>query len=101
MARPSDNNDLEDKTARFTVLVEKSGAPELYTHRMKPVADRRYHTLYKAHKVMTIQTSDAGTEFGIAEYCERKGARYLSFPKSLKRFEQRRIVGINWDLVAK
>ena len=30
---------------------------------------------------------------------EQKGASYLVFPKSLSRFEDRRIVGINWDLV--
>ena len=30
---------------------------------------------------------------------ERKSASYLVFPKSLKRFENRRIIGINWGLV--
>jgi len=47
---------------------------------------------------MTIQESETGVEFGIAGFKERKGARYLVFPKSLKRFEERRIVGINWKL---
>ena len=48
---------------------------------------------------MTIQRSDAGTEFGIVGFKERKGGSYLVFPKSLKRFEDKRIVGINWELV--
>ena len=48
---------------------------------------------------MTIQRSDSGTEFGIVGFKERKGASYLVFPKSLKRFENRRVVGINWDLL--
>lgn len=48
---------------------------------------------------MTIQQTDSGTEFGVAMFKEHKGARYLVFPKSLKRFENERIVGINWDLV--
>jgi hypothetical protein len=48
---------------------------------------------------MTIQRSENGTEFGIAAFNEHKGASYLTFPKSLKRFENKRIVGINWDLV--
>jgi hypothetical protein len=30
---------------------------------------------------------------------ERKGGTYLVFPKSLKRFAEKRIVGINWALV--
>lgn len=48
---------------------------------------------------MTIQKSDSGTDFGFAGFKERKGARYLVFPKSLKRFDNNRVVGINWDLV--
>jgi len=48
---------------------------------------------------MTIQKSEAGSEFGIVGFKEKKGASYLIFPKSLKRFENKRIVGINWDLV--
>ena len=30
---------------------------------------------------------------------EEKGARYLAFPKSLKRFMSERVMGINWELV--
>jgi len=48
---------------------------------------------------MTIQKSDGGTEFGIVGFKERKGANYLVFAKSLKRFENKRIVGVNWNLV--
>lgn len=99
MARPCEMKMLEVKTARFAAVVEKCGAPETYTLWMKPEADHKFRMLMKNHKVMTIQATDAGTEFGVADYCERKGARYLAFPKSLKRFADRRIVGINWDLV--
>ena len=99
MAKPCDMKVLEVKSARFAVVVEKCGTPEVYTLWMKPEADRKLQTLIKNHKIMTIQATDAGTEFGIAEYCERKAARYLAFPKSVKRFADRRIVGINWELV--
>jgi len=50
---------------------------------------------------MTIQRTDSGTEFGIVGFKQTKDARYLVFPKSLKRFENRRVVGINWDLVTR
>ena len=99
MAKPSDMKVLEVKTTRFALIVEKCGAPAVYTLWQKPAADRKFQSLIKNHKVMTVQTTDAGTEFGIADYCERKGARYLAFPKSLKRFADRRIVGLKWDLV--
>lgn len=50
---------------------------------------------------MTIQKSESGTDFGIAAFKERRGATYLLFPKSLKRFADRRVVGIDWALVRK
>ena len=48
---------------------------------------------------MTIQKGESGSEFGLVGFKAYKGASYLVFPKSLKRFENNRIVGINWDLV--
>ena len=90
---------LKVKTARFAQVVEKAGRPESYTLWQKPLQDRHLQSQIKNHRVMTIQQSDAGTEFGIVGFKERKGARYLVFPKSLKRSEGKRIIGINWDLV--
>ena len=90
---------LTVKTARFADVVEKVGKPEPYTLWQKPAQDRHLQSAIKNHRAMTIQRSDAGTEFGIVDFKERPGARYLMFPKSLKRFENKRIVGIKWDLV--
>ena len=90
---------LEVKTVRFAIVVEKCGAPQVYTPWQKPSADRQLQSLLKNHRVMTIQQSETGTEFGVADFCERKGARYLAFQKSLRAFENKRIVGINWALV--
>ncbi|HMJ07341.1 MAG TPA: hypothetical protein VK474_13870 [Chthoniobacterales bacterium] len=90
---------LQVKTVRFTVVVEACGAPEVYTLWQKPAADRRFQSLQKNHRLMTILQSEAGTDFGVAEFCKRKGATVLAFPKSLRRFQDKRIVGINWELV--
>ena len=90
---------LKVKTVRFTEVVEKAGAPEVYTLWLKPKADRHFQSLIKNHCVMTVQQTDAGTDFGTADFCERKGARYLAFPKSLKRFADKRVVGIDWELI--
>jgi hypothetical protein len=90
---------LKVKTARFAHIVAKAGRPEVYTLWQKPAADRHFQSQIKNHRVMTIQRSDTGTEFGMAGFKERKGAIYLVFPKSLRRFENQRMVGINWDLV--
>jgi len=90
---------LKVKTARFADVVEKVGKPEVYTLWQKPAHDRRLQSEIKNNRVMTIKKSEAGSEFGMVGFKEQKGANYLIFPKSLKRFENRRIVGINWDLV--
>jgi hypothetical protein len=89
---------LKVKAARFAQVVEKAGKPEVYTLWQKPAQDRHLQSEIKNNRVMTIQQSDTGSEFGIVGFKEQKGASYLVFPKSLKRFENKRIVGINWDL---
>jgi hypothetical protein len=90
---------LKVKTARFTEVVEKSGKPEVYTLWQKPADDRHFQSLNKNNRVMTVQKSEGGRDFGLIGFKERKGASYLVFPRSLKRFAEKRIVGINWDLV--
>jgi hypothetical protein len=90
---------LKTKTTRFAQVVEECGKPEVCTLWQKPAHDRHLQSQIKNNRVMTIQKSESGTDFGIAGFKERKGASYLVFPKSLKRFENERIVGINWDLV--
>jgi hypothetical protein len=90
---------LKTKTARFADIVERAGKPEPYTLWQKPAQDRHLQSEIKNHRVMTILKTDAGSEFGIIGFKEKKGASYLIFPKGLKRFENRRIVGVSWDLV--
>jgi len=48
---------------------------------------------------MTILKSESGTDFGVVNFKASRDARYLVFPKSLKRFANKRIVGIDWTLV--
>src|SRR5947208_14191134 len=84
---------LKTKTIRFSQIVEKCGQPNVYTLWEKPTADRRFQAQLKNSRVMTVQKSQSGTDFGIIGFKERKGARYLVFPKSLKKFrsEERRV----------
>jgi hypothetical protein len=90
---------LKVKTARFADVVDKAGKPEPYTLWQKPAQDRHFQSALKNHRIITIQESESGTEFGMVGFKQSKTARYVVFPKSLKRFEDKRIVGINWDLV--
>ena len=87
---------LKVETARFSRVVEKCGRPEVYTLWQKPRADRYFQSRIKKNRVMTVQKSESGTDFGIVGFNERKGATYLVFPKSLKPFAGKRITGVNW-----
>ena len=87
------------KTARFSQVIEKCGKPQVYTLWQKPSADRHLQSQIKSNRVMTVQKSESGTDFGIVGFKERKGATYLVFPKSLKRFADKRLVGIDWSLI--
>jgi hypothetical protein len=88
---------LKIKIKRFTDVIAVAGEPVAYTLWQKPAQDRHLQSEIKNNRVMTIQKSDSGSEFGVVGFKESKGARYLVFPKSLKRFENQRIVGIKWD----
>jgi len=90
---------LKTKTVRFADVADSAGSPEPYTLWQKPAADKHFQSALKNHRVMTIQQSDAGTEFGLVGFKQSKTASYLVFPKSLKRFENNRVIGIKWDLV--
>ena len=90
---------LKTKTARFSQVIDNSGKPQVYTLWQKPSADRHLQSQIKNNRVMTILKSESGTDFGIIGFKESKEARYLIFPKSLKRFAEKRIVGIDWALL--
>jgi hypothetical protein len=90
---------LKTKTVRFSQVVEKGGEPKVYTLWQKPSADRHFQAQLKNNRVMTILKSEGGTDFGIAGFNEKIGARYLIFPKSLKQFTNKRIIAVDWKLV--
>jgi hypothetical protein len=90
---------LKTKTIRFSQIVEEYGQPNIYTLWQKPAADRRFQAQLKNNRVMTVQKSESGKDFGIIGFKERKGARYLVFPKSLKQFADKRVIGIDWARV--
>ena len=91
---------LKTKKVRFSQVTEKCGKPGVYTLWQKPSADRHLQAQLKNNRVMTILKTESGTDFGIAGFKEKKGATYLVFPKSLKKFADQRVVGIDWTLIS-
>jgi len=90
---------LKVKTARFSQIADQCGRPQVYVLWHKPSADRHFQAQIRNNRVMTILKSESGTDFGVVGFKASKDARYLVFPKSLKRFANTRIVGIDWRFV--
>jgi len=90
---------LKTKTTRFSIVIENCGKPQVYTLWQKPSADRHLQAQIKKNSLITILKSESGTDFGIPGFKESREARYLIFPKSLKPFADRRIIGIDWALL--
>jgi hypothetical protein len=91
---------LKTKTARFSQIIENCGKPHVYTLWQKPSTDRHLQAQIKNNRVMTVLKTESGSDFGIAGFKESREARYLIFPKSLKRFADKRIIGIDWAPVS-
>jgi hypothetical protein len=89
------------KTVRFTKLVEEVGTPEPYTLWLPPEKDHDFQSAIKAHRVMTVHQANTGTasDFGEIGFVKDVQGSFLLFPKSLKRYEGRRVVGVKYELL--
>ncbi len=65
MAKPCDMKVLEVKTARFAVLVEKCGAPEVYNLWQKPEADRKFQSLIKNPSCRNLSAPSGAMDCGL------------------------------------
>jgi hypothetical protein len=90
------------KSARFASVVEDAGAPEPYTPWREPRKDREFQKALREERVMTVLQEPASNKADVAlvGYLKKEHALYMVFPKSLEKFKDRRIVGLNYDLLA-
>lgn len=88
------------KTVRFANVVEASGAPETYLLWTPAANDKVFQRALKEHRVMTLHQELRGSkkDYGQVGFHEEANAQFLVFPKSLRRFEDRRVVGIDYAL---
>lgn len=89
------------KTARFSDLVETAGRPSPHTIWVDPKDDPELQRAIKAERVLTVHQANVGQskDYGTVGYEADQQAQFLIFPKSLKLFRDRRVVGINYDKV--
>ena len=94
---------LKVKTARFADVVKECGAPRVITLWQDPKNDKSFQQAVRDQRVMSVHQTTVGARKDFAEVVFLQGPNlsYLIFPKPLKRFAGQRIVGINYDLLAK
>lgn len=91
------------KTVRFTLVVKKCGAPEIYLAWVDPKRDKLLKRALNENRVMTLHQELHGgkKDFGTVGYLKDRHAQILLFPKSLRRFSDRRIIAVDYALFAK
>jgi hypothetical protein len=89
------------KTARFAKVVEKCGNPENHLVLIEPAKDQDLQKAVKTNRVMTVVQEGAGSKADRGEvgFEPGPGRQFLVFPKSLRAFAGRAIVGIKYNLL--
>jgi len=89
------------KTVRFTQVVERAGKPTVHVSWLPPEKDPALKRALADHRVMTVHQQLRGgkKDHGVVGL-ERGGpVQVLVFPKSLRRFRDRKVVGIDYRLL--
>lgn len=87
---------------RFSQLVARAGRPAVHLTLVDPRQDPALHRLDRAGRVVSIPRHHrgAGADYGVVGFVPEPGAQILVFPKSVKRAAGKRIVGLDFDLLA-
>ena len=89
------------KTVRFSEIVNSSGKPDTHLLLTAPAKDRTLQAAIKSNRVMTVYQGSGSTktDYGTIGFEEGSSRQFLLFPKTLKSFAGRRVVGIKYDLL--
>ena len=87
-------------TVRFTDLVKKGGRPEVHLSWVAPAKDAELQRALKQHRLVTLHQHARGPrDFGVVGFEPGRDAQFLVFPKSLRAFAGRKIVGIKYEML--
>jgi hypothetical protein len=88
-------------TVRFSKIVESSGKPDTHLLLIDPAKDKTLQAAIKANRVMTVYqgSGNTKTDYGTIGFEEGSSRQFLLFPKSLKPFADKRVIGIKYDLL--
>ena len=87
------------KTVRFAQVIAKSGKPETHSLWTSPDKDPVFKAAVESHRIMTVHQNTVGSiaDHGVVGYDEDAQGTLLIFPRSIKSFANRRVVGIKYD----
>jgi hypothetical protein len=88
-------------TVRFSKLVEVAGKPSNHLLWSDPAKDQVLQSAIRAHRVLTVRQRpvDAKADYGTVGYEKGVPAQILIFPKSIKQFADKRVVGVKYELL--
>jgi hypothetical protein len=88
-------------TVRFSKIVESSGKPDTHLLLIDPANDKTLQAAIKSNRVMTVYqgSGNAKTDYGTIGFEEGSSRQFLVFPKTLKLFAGKRVIGIKYDLL--
>jgi hypothetical protein len=88
-------------TVRFSKVVQAAGKPIVHLLWVDPAKDTTLRNAIKAARVMTVHQQPAGTnaDYGAVGFEKNVSGQILIFPKSLKQFSDRRVIGVKYDLI--
>jgi hypothetical protein len=89
------------KTVRFSEVVNSSGKPETHLLLIAPAKDKTLQAAIKSNRVMTVYqgSGTTKTDYGTIGFEEGSSRQFLVFPKPLKSFADKRVIGIKYDLL--
>ncbi len=89
-------------TARFSQVLAKSGTPHVHLTWTTPTRDKTLRAAVEHCRLLTVHQNARGQkkDFGLVGLHPGKSVQYLVFPKSLRAFAGKRVVGIDYAAVA-
>lgn len=87
-------------TVRFTDLIKKGGRPEVHLSWVAPAKDPELQRALKQHRLVTLHQRARGPrDFGVVGLEAGRDAQFLVFPKSLRAFAGRKVIGIKYEML--
>lgn len=91
------------KTAKFSEIVKRCGEPSIYLTWLDPARDKTLKRAVAEHRLMTLHQELHGgkKDYGTVGFLKDRRAQLLVFPKSLRRFTDRKVIAVDYSLIAK